>query len=101
LEQEKCKFENGSARKYNKYSDKICSSVKWLFQNHLLTELHRFYNHESINVKAWAARYSLEIDTTNALQILKELVLLNDSDSEYVLMEWRAGTLDMDFFKET
>lgn len=100
LKQEACNFEKGNARKYNQFSNNIASVAKWLYKNELLSELKIFYNHNSINTRSWAASFLLEIDTNNAIKILEELVLLNDFNSKYILLEWKAGILNMSFFKE-
>ncbi len=100
MAQEGINFENGSAGEFNKYSKNISLCATWLYKNDLLIRLTVFYKHKSKNVRGWAARFLLEIDTRNAVQVLEELTLLNDVDSKYVLLDWKEGNLNMDSIKE-
>lgn len=100
LEQEKYAFEDGSAKKYNKCSGNIAVCIKWLYKNDLLYKLTDFYEHQSKIVRCWAARYLLELDTENSIKVLEKLVEEGYFNAQYVLKEWKEGTLDMDFFKQ-
>jgi hypothetical protein len=89
-----------SSSKINYQYNGIIDAVKWINKNDSLKSLNKFYNNSNLSVRSWAASFLLEIDTNNAEKILETLVLLNDFNSKYILLEWKAGTLNMDFFKE-
>ncbi len=89
-----------SARKLNYEYKGIIESVRWLYKNGNLISLSKFYKSHDIKVRSWAATFLLEIDTQNAVQVLEQLTKLNDSESENLLLEYREGNLDIDFYKK-
>ena len=89
-----------SSSKINYQYNGIIEAVKWIYKNDSLNSLKKFYKNSKLSVRSWAASFLLEIDTNNAEKILEELILLNDFNSKYLLMEWKAGTLNMSFFKD-
>src|SRR5690242_15060741 len=61
------------------------------------SELFNLYNDTDLSVQCWAAAHTLEIDSTRALEKLRQLEELAiphiSTDAEYTIKEWRSGEL--------
>ena len=89
-----------SARKINAYYNKIIDSVRWLYQNNQLIRLNRFYDCPNLATRSWASSFLLEIDTDNAQTALNKLVEADYMNAQYILDNWKDGTLDLEFYKK-
>jgi hypothetical protein len=100
VEHEKSTRNGESAKKINSYYNGIIEAVRWLYKHGELLKLKKFYSSSDSSLKSWAASFLIDIDSQNAVRVLEELAASKFIDAEYILMGWKDGTLDTDFYKK-
>ena len=85
----------------NNNHDLIVLSAKYLRQKNLIRELSKFFNHDNIGVRIWAATFSLEENENKAKEILKEIsqkhIAHHSFTAEMTLEEWNCGNLKLPY----
>jgi hypothetical protein len=90
-------YSKGDYKVANKLHKSLHKFYKFNLENNRVEIFKQFLNHESENVRLWAAIFTLKFDSKAAEKTLEKLVLESNirMTAEMTLKLWRQGKLDL------